>query len=82
VIDYLLHPATSPYRRNEITNSAFQYIPPFAIQYILQHYPAERLGWDGLDIDVVKDAAFLSTYFLPEESGPPRPAITLVDRSV
>jgi Protein of unknown function (DUF3843) len=82
VIDYLLHPATTPYSRNEITNTLFRYVPPFGVNYILRHFPTERLGWDGLGIDAVKDAAFLSTYFLPEEAGPPRPAITFVDRSV
>jgi hypothetical protein len=81
VIDFLLHPATSLYHRNEITNTLFRFVHPFGVKYIMENFPAEHLGWEGMDIDAVKDAAFLSTYFLPEAAGPPLPWITFVDRS-
>ncbi|HEX2901709.1 MAG TPA: hypothetical protein VHS96_18505, partial [Bacteroidia bacterium] len=79
VIDYLQHPETSKLHRNEVTNTLFRYIHPFMVDHILHHYPIARLGWEGMDIDLVKEAKFLSTYFFPEEAGPPKPSITLID---
>lgn len=46
-----------------------------------KNLPVEHLRWEGMDIDIVEYAAYLSTYFLPDEAVPPVPSITFVDRS-
>lgn len=82
LIDHLLDEKTRKHHPNEILNTLFRFVHPFAADYILHHYPTEGLAWHGIDIDVVKDAKFLSSYFFSELAGPPLPSIELVNRTL
>ena len=75
IISHLQDPGGSPYERNLVTSTLFNQVPPFAIDHILSTCPTEHLGWEGIAIDVVRDASFLTTYFQPDESGPLLPAV-------
>jgi hypothetical protein len=79
IIDFLQHPETSTHTANAITNTLFRQVTPFGVDYILSHYPTDSLEWKGFAIDVVKNAKFLTTYFQPEEAGPPLPWISFVN---
>lgn len=82
VVDYLRSPSTSNFDQAQVTNTLFKFVHPFAVDYILTHYPTDALGWPGMRIDVPKDAKFLSTYFLPEQAGPPVPLISFTNPKV
>lgn len=80
IVGHLQSPGSSGLDSTQVTNTLFKFVHPFVVAYILQHYPTVSLGWPGMSIDPVRDAQFLSTYFLPEESGSRVPLISFVDR--